>query len=77
MTVFFQLMDTTSGNVIRDYDTEDDALDELRGVARNYGLDEIRELALLRFEDGRPILVAMGNELIAHLNLASLAVSQP
>src|SRR6266576_534365 len=58
-TVFFQLMDTTSGNVIRDYDTEDDALDELRGVARNYGLDDIRSLALLKFEDGHPTLVAM------------------
>lgn len=77
MTVFFQLMDTTSGNVIRDYDTENEALDELRGVARSYGLEEIRGLALLKFEDGHPTLVAMDDELIAYLNLASLAISQP
>ena len=77
MTIFFQLIDATSGNVIRDYDTEDDALDELRDVALNDGLDDVRSLALLKFEDGRPTLVAMGNELITLLNLASLAVSQP
>jgi hypothetical protein len=73
MTVFFELMDRSSGNVIRDYDTEDAALEELRDVAQKYGLDEIRGLALLRFEDGRPSLVAMDDELIARLNLASLA----
>lgn len=74
MAVFFQLMDKTSGNVIRDYDTEDEALAELREVAQNYGPDDIRGLALLKFEDGHPTLVAMDDDLIARLNLASLAL---
>ncbi len=69
MAIFFQLLDRTSGNVIRDYDTEDDAFDELRDVAQNYGQDEIRGLALLKFEDGRPTLVAMYDELIARLTV--------
>jgi hypothetical protein len=74
MTAFFQLIDATSGNVIRDYVTEDDALDDLRGVARNDGLEEIGGLALLRFEEDHPTLVAMGDGLIARLNIASLVV---
>jgi hypothetical protein len=65
MSVFFQLIDRTSGNVIKDYETEDAALGELDVVARTYGFDELRDLALLTFENGLPVHSAMEDELVA------------
>ena len=65
MSVFFQLIDRTSGNVIKDYETEAAALTELEAVARAYGLDEIRDYALLTFRDGLPAHAAMEDELVA------------
>jgi hypothetical protein len=71
---FFQLMDQSTGNVILEYDTEEAALVELREVARGAGRDEIRGLALLKFQDGRPALVAAGDELIARLDTRDLGL---
>lgn len=65
MSVFYQLIDRMSGNVIKDYETEADALKELDVVAREHGFDEIRDYALLRFEDGSPVNAAMEDGLVA------------
>lgn len=65
MSVFFQVIDRTSGNVIKDYETEAAALNELEAVARAYGFDEIRDYALLTFQDGLPTHAAMEDELVA------------
>jgi len=65
MSVFFQLIDRTSGNVIKDYETEAAALLELDAVARAHGFDEIRDFALLTFQDGLPTYAAMEDELVA------------
>jgi hypothetical protein len=69
MSVFFQLLDRSSGNVIKDYPSKEAALEELRGVAQEHGVDEVRTLALLKFQDGRPMLVAMEEDLVALLKL--------
>jgi hypothetical protein len=69
MSVFFQLLDRSSGNVIKDYPSKEAALEELRGVAQEHGVDELRTLALLKFQDGHPTLVAMEEDLIVLLNL--------
>jgi hypothetical protein len=65
MSVFFELIDRTTGNVIKDYETAAAAFHELDGVAREHGFDEIRDYALLTFQDGSPIHAAMEDELIA------------
>lgn len=65
MSVFYQLIDRMTGNVIKDYETETDALKELDVVGREHGFDEIRDYALLTFEDGSPIHAAMEGELVA------------
>ncbi|MBA3450729.1 MAG: hypothetical protein H0T18_05905 [Chloroflexia bacterium] len=65
MSVFFALIDRSSGNVIKDYETEAAALVELEAVVRDYGVDEIRDFALLEYQDGVPIQAAMDDELIA------------
>ncbi|HET7603711.1 MAG TPA: hypothetical protein VFK36_11885 [Gemmatimonadales bacterium] len=65
MSEFFQLIDRTTGNVIKDYETEAAALNELETVARTHGLEEIRDFALLEFRDGLPIRAAMEEELAA------------
>jgi hypothetical protein len=69
MDVFFQLLDRSSGNVIKDYPSQEAALEELRRLGTEYGVEELRTLALLRFQDGQPSLVAMEDDLVALLNL--------
>jgi hypothetical protein len=71
MIVFYQLLDRSLGNVIKDYPTEEAALEELRGVGQEYGVDEMRSLALLKFEDGHPTLVAMDDDLIALMGMGA------
>jgi hypothetical protein len=71
MSVFCQMLDRSSGNVIKDYPSEEAALEELRTIGQEYGFDEIRTLALLKFQDGHPTLVAMEDELIALLNVGT------
>jgi hypothetical protein len=67
MSVFFQVIDRTSGNVVKDYETEAAALDELGAVVRAHGIDEVQDFALLMFEEGVPTKAAMGDELMALL----------
>lgn len=69
MSEFFQLLDVSSGNVINEFDTEQEALAALGAVGHEHGLAELANLALLRFEDGHPRLVAMEDELIARVRL--------
>ncbi len=65
MSVFYELIDRTSGNVIKDYESEAAALYELEAVVRAYGFDEIRDFALLRFQDGLPTRAVLEDDLIA------------
>lgn len=65
MSEFFELLDTASGNVLDDFDTEQEALAALRLLSHEHGGDAVEELALLRFADDHPTLIAMGKELVA------------
>lgn len=67
MNTFYEVLDTSTGNVIKDYPTEEAALEELGNIVEAYGVDEIRDFALPRFEHGRPTLIAKEEELVARL----------
>ena len=67
MSMFYQLLDRSSGNVITEFDTEEEAFAALCRVGRDHGLEELQHLALLRFEDGHPSLIAMEDELLARV----------
>lgn len=68
MKVFFELFDLESGNVIEDFETEQGAMDALVAAEREHGSQAIENVALLRFEDGHPTLVAMEHDLVNHVN---------
>lgn len=67
MDEFLELVDWSTGNVIADFDTEEEALADLLTEARDYGFDGIRTYALLRYQNGHPTLIAMEDELVAYL----------
>ena len=71
MRVFFELFDLESSNVIDDFDTEQDAMDALMAAEREFGSQAIENVALLRFEDGHPTLIAMEHDLVDRV-IASL-----
>jgi hypothetical protein len=68
MRVFFELFDLKSGNVIEDFETEHDAIAALVAAEREHGSQAIENIALLRFEDGHPLLVAMEQDLVDRVN---------
>lgn len=68
---FFELVDWSTGNVIAEFDTEEEALADLLAEGREYGFDGIRSYALLRYRDGHPTLIAMEDELVAYLRCRS------
>ncbi len=53
--------------MLKDYDTEADALEDLRTFGREHGQAQLQGLALLRVSDDRPVLVAMDDDLIARV----------
>ena len=67
MDIFFQLWDTTTGNLVTEFDSEDEAIDHLRELQADEGEAPILEFALFRFEDVRPTLVAKGRDLIRYV----------
>jgi hypothetical protein len=67
MDSFYEVLGGSTGNVIKDYPSEEAGLAELTMIARTHGIEEIKNLVLMRFEDGRPSLVAAEEELIARL----------
>ncbi|MBA3449633.1 MAG: hypothetical protein H0T18_00305 [Chloroflexia bacterium] len=67
MNVFFQLWDTTTGNLVTEFDSEEEAIRALREVRAEDGNEPILEYALVRFQDGRPILVAKESDLVFYL----------
>jgi hypothetical protein len=67
MTTFYQLLDVTTGNLITEFDSEDEAIEALSGVQADDGDEPLLEYALFRFQDGRPTLVAKERELVVHV----------
>ena len=67
MNVFFQLWDTTTGNLVTEFDSEEEAIGHLRVVQADEGEESILEFALFRFEDGRPTLIAKERDLVTYV----------
>lgn len=67
MKTFYEIIDGSSGNVIKDYPSEEAALAELTIIVETHGISEIRDLVLMRFDDGQPSLVAAEEGLVALL----------
>jgi hypothetical protein len=67
MTVYFEVLDTASGMMLKAYDTEAEALADLRAFGREHGQDQLQGPALLRVSNDRPSLMAMDDDLITLL----------
>jgi hypothetical protein len=67
MNAFFQLWDTTTGNLVTEFDSEDKAIEALRGVQAEDGDGALLEFALFRFENDRPTLVAKERALVQYI----------
>ena len=64
-TVYYQLMDLTSANVVGFYRALEDALAIVRHTYEQYGFDGIDDLAMSEeFGDGEGSLVAEGRDLL-------------
>jgi hypothetical protein len=70
MNTFFQLWDRTTGNLVTEFDSEDEAIEALSGIQADDGDESLLEYALFRFQDGHPTLVAKERDLIVHVALA-------
>ena len=73
MDVFYELFDLATGNVIDDFASEGDALEALREAEREHGPAGIGDVALLRYENGHPTLVAMEHDLVARVTESGVA----
>jgi hypothetical protein len=67
MNTFWQLWDTTTGNLVTEFDSEDEALESLCEVRAEDGDEALLEFALFRFQDGRPTLIAKGPALAEYV----------
>jgi hypothetical protein len=65
MRIFFELFDLLSGNVVDDFEIEQAAIAAMQEARSEQGPEGTANLALLRFEDGHPTLVAMEDEFVA------------
>lgn len=67
MGVFFQLWDTTTANLVTEVDSEDEAIEHLRGVQAEAGDEPLLEYALFRFQDHSPTLVAKASDFVLYV----------
>lgn len=70
MDEFYQLWDTTTGNLVTEFDTEDEAIQALLEIQAEEGDEPILEYGLLRFQDDHPTLVARERDLVQYLERA-------
>jgi hypothetical protein len=67
MNTFFQLWDRTTGNLVTEFASEDEAIEALSAIQADDGDEPLLEYALFRFQDGRPTLVAKERDLVVHV----------
>jgi hypothetical protein len=72
MNIFFQLWDTTTGNLVTEFDSEDKVIEVLSGVWAEDGDEPLLEFALFRFQNDRPTLVAKESGLISYIARAQM-----
>jgi hypothetical protein len=70
MSEFYQLFDATTGNLVTEFDSEDEAIDALNGIWADEGDEPISEYTLFRFRDGKPSVVARERDLVLYLERA-------
>ena len=73
MNTFFQLWDITTGNLVTEFDSEDEAIAALSGIQAEDGDEPLLELALVRFHDDRPTLVAKASDLVRYVAMSRRA----
>ena len=69
VATIYELWDNASGNLIEDYDTEREALDDVLEEIATYGADAVQSWALLRdpgVDVGPVAMIASGPDLIRH-----------
>jgi hypothetical protein len=67
MSAFLQLWDKTTGNLATELDLEDEAIEALGDVHAEEGQGPLLRLALFRFTDDRPNLIAKERDLVAYV----------
>jgi hypothetical protein len=67
MNTFFLLLDTTTGNMVTEFDTEDEVIEILGEVQSNDGEGALLEYALFRYEGDHPTLVARKHDLVSYV----------
>ena len=67
MTTFFVLYDSTTANLVTEFDTEEEAIELLSQIQDDEGDEAILEYALFQYEDDRPTLVAREHDLVLYL----------
>jgi hypothetical protein len=67
MNIFFQLWDTTTGNLVAEFISEDEAIEALGRVQAEDGEEALLEFALVRFQDDHPTLVTKERDLIRYV----------
>jgi hypothetical protein len=67
MSMFFQLLDVTTGNLVTEFQSEDEAIAALSAVQVEEGDEPILDFALFRFDNGHPSLVAKRGELARYI----------
>lgn len=63
MNTYYELLDQESGMLLKEYEIEDDAWEDLHQFAAEHGHNSIRGLVLLKVSLDKPSLVAMGEDL--------------
>lgn len=72
----YPLWDFESGNMLYAYDTEEEALEVVRVMIREYGPESVRQWGLERGRRGRVATLATGDALVARA-LAGEVASSP
>jgi hypothetical protein len=67
MNAFFQLWDTTTGNLVTEFDSENDAIAALSGILAKEGNEALLEYALFRYQDDHPSLIAKEDALVSYI----------
>ena len=65
MNTYYELLDQESGMLLKEYETERAAWEDLHQFAAEHGHEAIRGLVLLKVTRDKPSLVAMGEDLVS------------
>jgi hypothetical protein len=64
MDIYYELFDHSSATLLKEYDSETEAWDDLQAFSEVHGIESLAGLALLRVTNKVPKLVAMDADLI-------------